>query len=409
MRKMVEDLHAELACHGISWRIGLDKLAGKKVVIIDVEELQYAPFVFPVADLLRQDERVSVYYSTLKVYKNNELFRSRRIPPQRIMDVRMCRRMSRANLFLSAHIHALGPGNAVRVHMFHNQPVKYPVFPLPQAAHFKVHFSLGPLSRKWTEDMIARYALEDQGVQLFNIGYPKLDDLVQGKYDRTKVLQSLGLNEKLPTVLYAPSWDDGLSLRTSGVQVVECLLGMQGINLLVKLHPVSCVLPDHPEFGFYTGGVQWPLLFKKYDGHPRYRLLTTPEINDILIASDIMVTDVSSVALEYMILDRPIIYFDSPEFFKNTTRKIYNGYGYANYDADPRLDPMINAGRHTGMVIGDVSELASAVQRCLANPQELSAKRRELIQQLLYNPGKASHAAAGAVLQLLGLSDGYEK
>ena len=116
-----------------------------------------------------------------------------------------------------------------------------------------------------------------------------------------------------------------------------------------------------------------------------------------------MVTDVSSVALEYLVLDRPIIYFDSPIFFTKTIATIYKNYGFENYSGNPRTDPMINAGRHTGLVIERADELPAAINRCLSNPKEFSVKRQGLIQQLLYNPGAAGLVAAETISQLLEL------
>jgi hypothetical protein len=387
----------------ISGLMALDRAARRIVVIVDVEEVQFLPFVLPVVVELKKRPQIRVYIATRSIYKNRTEFSKSGVPPARRFDIALSRRMNNAAIFLSAHIHAQGPEKAVRIHMFHNQPVKYVAFPAGLFKQYGIHFVLGILSRESTENMITQHGLQDRNIRLFDVGYPKLDELVQGRFSKKEVLRSLGLNPDLPTALYAPSWDEGLSLRTEGERIIETLLNIPGLNVLVKLHPCSLTSPEHPNFIFYTGGIQWEKVIKRFDGHPRFRFLTDAVINPLLAASDLMVTDVSSVALEYLVLDRPIIYFDSPAFFEKTISAVYSEFGYAGYKGDPRKDPMLNAGRHTGIVIGGAVELPEAVQRCLANPQELSTRRQDLISQLLYNPGSAARAAAETIERLAQL------
>lgn len=111
-------------------------------------------------------------------------------------------------------------------------------------------------------------------------------------------------------------------------------------------------------------------------------------------------TDFSSVALEFIVLDKPVIYLDCPEYFEKTLK-------LPAYDSDPdyvRNNPRANAGRHVGVVVEHVSQLATAVERCLANPRAGSQERRELAGMLLYNPGKGADAAATTILEMLGVA-----
>lgn len=386
----------------ISRRMFVDRLNGRKIVIVDVEELQYAPFVFPVVDALKDKHDIAFYAATLAVYRAHALFDEHGIPPERRFDVHLSRFLPLARGFLSAHIYARGPRDAVRIHMFHNQPVKHVRYPQSDFEHFNVHFLLGPLCRKWTEGVIASFGLEGRGIELVDVGYPKIDELVSGAHERGHVLRGLGLDPSLTSVLYAPSWDEGLSLRSYGMQVVEAILSVPDVNVLVKLHPASCVSPENPSFEFYTGGVRWPDVFRQFAEHPRFRFITDNYINPILSASDIMITDVSSIALEYIVLDRPIIYFDCPGFFAKTLTTTYSQYGFEDYQGDARNDPMLNAGRHTGVVIGSVAELPAALRRSIDAPQRDSGKRRELARQLLYHPGSGRQHAAAAICRLLG-------
>jgi CDP-glycerol glycerophosphotransferase (TagB/SpsB family) len=117
----------------------------------------------------------------------------------------------------------------------------------------------------------------------------------------------------------------------------------------------------------------------------------------------VMVTDFSGVALEFMILDRPVVYIDCPQFFESTLK---------TYGCDPVLGKSgdrFNAGRNYGVVVDSLSDMVKAVKRSLDNPDELSAKRKELTRLLLYNPGCSASIAADTVCRLLAeVSHGTE-
>ena len=117
-----------------------------------------------------------------------------------------------------------------------------------------------------------------------------------------------------------------------------------------------------------------------------------------------MITDVSSVALEFIVLDKPVIYIDCPEYFKKTLEKVYSEFGNSNPDY-VKNDPKANAGRHVGLIVKDINELPEAIYRSINNPTEFSDKRKKLAEKLCYNPGNASNVAANRILDLIGDSE----
>ncbi|MEO8209048.1 MAG: CDP-glycerol glycerophosphotransferase family protein, partial [bacterium] len=159
---------------------------------------------------------------------------------------------------------------------------------------------------------------------------------------------------------------------------------------------------DGPSYMFYTGGVNWVERFSKFESNKNFRHIPTNNIDPILAASDLMITDVSSVALEFIVLDKPVIYIDCPGFFEETLKNTYANFGNTTADF-VRNDPKANAGRHVGTVVYDLDKLKEAIERCLDNPDEFSEKRKNFAMQLSYNPGKASNAAANKILNILGI------
>jgi hypothetical protein len=378
-----------------------DKLGGRKVIIVFVEELGFIQFLLPIVEELKRkaDRSISLYVATERS-NHPDAVSVFGVPSKRWFHPRLAPGLLLADVFLSASVYGKGPGTSLRVNTSHNQPTKFEAYPKEFVCNYNVHFLTGPLHREQYEHMFALHGLDMSQFKLVNIGYPKSDRLLQGGYDRVRVLGELGLDGDLKTVLYAPAWDAGGSLRCFGEQVIEQLLSLSDVNVIVKLHPISYTPSTSGSFEWYAGGVDWVDRFRRFESNPLFRHVTSFQVDPLLVASDVLVTDFSSVALEFIVLDKPVIYLDCPEYFEKTLR-------LPAYNSDPdyvRNDPRANAGRHVGVVVEHVSKLAPAVEHCLANPEEGSQRRRELAGMLLYNPGKGADAAATTILEMLGVA-----
>ncbi|HAY33191.1 MAG TPA: CDP-glycerol glycerophosphotransferase family protein [Ignavibacteria bacterium] len=379
----------------------IDKFRKKKTVILDIEELSFIPYILPVYESLRKKTKSISYYISTH-YPGAVELNVFGIPVSRQFNISMAKDLKETDLFLSPHIYGKGNKNSIRIHINHNQPVKYHSYKKRDFINFNVHFLTSPLHREQTENTIKDYSLEEMDIKLFNIGYSKSDDLLSGKYSREKVLSELGLDTDKKTIIYAPSWDKGLSLRSFGESVIEELLKIESVNIIIKLHPISYSSEDGPNYEFYTGGINWKKHLEKFNSFKNFRNVTEGKSDPLLAASDVMVTDLSSVALEFIMLDRPVIYIDCPEFFEKTLKETYTGFGKTSSEY-VKNDPKANAGRHTGIVIEDLSQLNDAVGRALSNPSEFSQKRNELAGLLTYNKGRAADAASDKILELLNL------
>lgn len=377
-----------------------DKLRGRKIVIVFVEELGFIQFLLPIVDELKRQARTSIsfYLATehLDQFKPLSVFG---VPRQRWFHPRLAPGLLLADVFLSASVYGHGPRTSLRINTSHNQPTKFEAYPKEYVRNYNVHFLTGPLHRQQYEHMFEMHNLDTKRFKLVDVGYPKSDRLLQGHYNRNEVLEGLGLDAARKTVLYAPAWDAGGSLRSFGEAVIEQLLSLEEVNVIVKLHPISYTPSSSSNFEWYAGGVDWVERLRRFESNPRFRHVTSFQVDPLLVASDVLVTDFSSVGLEFIVLDKPVIYLDCPEYFEKTLK-------LPAYNSDPdyvRNDPRANAGRHVGIVVDHVSELAKTVERSLANPEEGSEKRRELAGMLLYNPGKGAESAASTILEMVGI------
>jgi len=377
-----------------------EKLSGSRIIIVFVEELGFIQFLLPVVEELKRRSGSSLsWYVATEHSAHPDQLAVFDVPRERQFHPRLAPALLPADVFLSASVYGKGPATSLRINISHNQPTKFEAYPKEHLRNYNVHFLTGPLHREQYEHMFELHQLNLADVKLVNVGYPKSDALLQGRYTRQGVLDQLALDASRKTILYAPAWDPGGSLRSFGTDVIEQLLTLDDINVIVKLHPVSYTEPSSPNFEWYAGGVDWIEQFRRFEENPRFRHVSSFQIDPLLAASDVLVTDFSSVALEFIVLDKPVIYLDCPEYFEKTLR-------HPAYNSDPdyvRNDPRANAGRHVGAVVEHVGDLARIARDSLANPGTRSEDRRALAARLLYNPGRGAEAAATAILEMLGL------
>jgi hypothetical protein len=212
------------------------------------------------------------------------------------------------------------------------------------------------------------------------VGFPKLDDLLNGRWAAADVRRSLGLDHTLGTVLYAPTFSTANSLHAAGEALIQSLLDT-GRNVIVKLHDRSMVPSDR-----YTAGIDWPLRLSHFVRHPRFTLGRGADAGPFMTAADVLVTDHSTVGFEFALLDRPIIVFDAPQL-KEAARIDAEKWTLLRSMADVV---------HTTAALGD------AVERAFSEPGRLQQARRKA-DALFAHPGTATDRALALVYELLEL------
>jgi CDP-glycerol glycerophosphotransferase (TagB/SpsB family) len=200
------------------------------------------------------------------------------------------------------------------------------------------------------------------------VGFPKTDRLLDGSLDRAAIQRSLGFDGSRPVVLYAPTGAHDNSLETMGEELIERLGAQDRYDVIVKPH-------DHPK-----KPIDWFARLAPLEGE-HLRIAREPDVIPLMLASDLLVSDASSVATEYTLLDRPIVFLDVPELLA------------AAAAADDRLD-LTTWGRRGGRIAADCDEALEAIADELAAPDEgLADIRRALRDDCFYNPGAATAAA----------------
>lgn len=235
------------------------------------------------------------------------------------------------------------------------------------------------------EDMRRRFVAKglfpEDSPALHKIGMPKLDAFFDGSLDRAAILNKLGADPDRPVVLYAPTWRPESSLYSHGLEFMKRCAREKGWTLLVKLHDWAWDPATNP--------IDWRAMLPQLES-PEVRFALEPNIVPYLFVADALVSDASSVANEYLLLDRPIIWIDVPDLIRKYERTI---------DLD-------GWGRKTGRIVKTTDELMEACRDALAAPGEFGEVRRQAAADIFYHPGRATEAFCQTLNGLLGLQAG---
>jgi CDP-glycerol glycerophosphotransferase (TagB/SpsB family) len=212
--------------------------------------------------------------------------------------------------------------------------------------------------------------------EYWHTGYPQLDPLF-----RRDPPPALPLDPAKPTVLYAPTWNLGLS---SAVMV-----GPQLVDLIRRKAPcVNVIIKPHPVIGDWRPRwmAWWARLAATEPGVVLVRE-THADITPYMLAADVLISDASSAIFEFLALDRPIVLVTNPR-----------------HRADPAYVPDSNlwAWRDVGIEVRDVERLPEAVAQALTGA-DMHGERRRHYAQILFGPFTDGENHLRVAEKILGL------
>jgi CDP-glycerol glycerophosphotransferase (TagB/SpsB family) len=249
---------------------------------------------------------------------------------------------------------------------------------------FDVLFSTGPLCTEKARESVQRGAAR---YEIWSVGYPRLDDVIAGCGRSTAPAAGSKGNAAGITALFAPSWGRYAALDRYGFEPVDRLLEA-GYRVVIKLHPMSLAAPSNQEA---TCGVNWRELQERYRLHPRATIAETEQPDLWLQSADVLISDVSGIAYEFLLLDKPVVFVDVPEYFTD------DSHPYAG----DRLSDLSYWGREAGVVVKDPRDLPGVVRRVADHPESHREHRQRLRDRLLYYPGSAGKRAADLIEKYL--------
>ncbi len=359
----------------------LARASGRRRVLVDARTPMNFGILAPIFERLQRDPRIDVLFTADRPAEVVAAARASGVPAR--VHARTAVRWRRIDLCLSAD-----PWDPIRlrrcrrrVNFFHGMAGKYD---LDAPGHLPIGFNLYDRVAFVNADRMQRYL--DLGIVSRDaavlVGYPKADALVNGRYDAAAIHGRLQLEMHRRTAIYAPTWSPASSLHVAGEAIVEGLVDA-GFNVIVKLHDRS-LDPTQPKF---SGGIDWRARFARIHVPGRIAFVETADASPLLAASDVMVTDHSSIGFEYLLLDRPLLVFDAPDLARVA-----------------RINPeKIALLRSAARVVYSAAEIGAAALDELAHPERLARARAEVAREMFFDPGTATERALDMVYELLDL------
>ncbi len=267
-----------------------------------------------------------------------------------------------------------------RVHLFHGVAGKYDLdAPVELAAIVRSFDRILFPNQDRLERYVAAGLLDGRQDTAVLTGYPKADCLVDGSIDRRAIAARLKLDDGRATVIYAPTWSEHSSLHTVGEQAITAPADA-GLNVIVKLHTCSYVARG-------SGGIDWRTRLRRHMDRPNVAVVDDVDASPYLVASDLLITDHSTVGFEFMLLDRPVVVLHQQQLIDHAR---------INPEKVARL-------QSASRVVRDGAALVDAVRQELETPDRLSATRRRVAGELFYGCGGATERAAAVIYELLAL------
>jgi CDP-glycerol glycerophosphotransferase (TagB/SpsB family) len=117
------------------------------------------------------------------------------------------------------------------------------------------------------------------------------------------------------------------------------------------------------------------------------RVAQEPDGSACMVASDAMVSDHSSIAFEYTLLDRPLIIIDRPGLIERA-----------------RINPQkVRQLRNAAWVAREPGAVVESVVRAIRHPRQLTTERSQIALELFHRPGTATDRALAHLYRVLEL------
>ncbi|MDM7516966.1 CDP-glycerol glycerophosphotransferase family protein [Lentilactobacillus sp. TOM.63] len=187
--------------------------------------------------------------------------------------------------------------------------------------------------------------------QILKIGYPRNDELINTNPDEiVAIKEQLGIPLDKKVVMYAPTYRDN-QFAEKGKYTFELPFDLDDFRksfgddtvLILRMHYLISNALDISNYSDFV-----------------YDFSNYPNISDLYLVSDLLITDYSSVFFDYAYLKRPILFYPYDyHLYKEELRGFY-----LNYEKDL-----------PGKIAGNSKELLAEINHALAHP-DMSANQK---------------------------------
>lgn len=209
-------------------------------------------------------------------------------------------------------------------------------------------------------------------------GCTKLDKLTtKNSFSKETIRDGLGLDKK--HILWTPRWttsEDACHFFDYKDFFIEFCKGNSSIDFVFRPHPLCF------QNFLQTGQLKESDLKNleiEYENASNMTLDKSSEYYNTFLNSDILISDLSSMMLEFLVTEKPIIYTHRVDLFNELGRALSVGFYWVN----------------------NAIELRKTLEMLISGVDPLKEKRKELIKKVLYIPTEGS----GAMIKNLIASD----
>ena len=151
---------------------------------------------------------------------------------------------------------------------------------------------------------VQRFGFEPSRVR--TTGYGRTDRLIRRSDDMGAIKRSLRIEEDQAVVLFAPTWGHGTDRQVIPFDMeIDDFFG--ALRSVLQPRSAVCLIRTHLNTDFEVHDPGAAMLFVP---HERF-----PDTEALLLISDVLLCDWSSIAFDYLLLDRPTVFLDVPAPF----------------------------------------------------------------------------------------------
>ena len=243
--------------------------------------------------------------------------------------------------------------------------------------NYDIFFGLSQIERYFLEQIKSDVFTNNRA--FFAVGFPKADSLTNQPTNKLALFSRLNIKDK-PTILITSHWQPTSTVGTFGSQVFKMLVqAFPNHNIIQTGHP--WLWKNHKKIE----NLDPATLIKEFQGianqYDNAYFLPNENAEELLLISDLLIADHSSIITTYCLLDKPIVWFDNPE---------------VNF-AIPEIRKAYCQASHTYI---QLDELLSTCKLAISNPKD-KAQGRKTMRNIFYaNQGTAGQKAAEILMSI---------